>query len=336
MRWLGGLVLALVCVSACRNGPTEAAKAADDKSAMPPRAPEAAAPTAAPDAAPDAMLADASFTADTAPPRPLLTFGMTRPIGATAAIFSAKQLNSYLSKQLGGEVTTQLYDDAAALGDALSTGSIDAAWLTPTAYVRASERASIKAVARLSRGGFTSYRSVIFTKATSKAVTLDDLRGKSMVWVAPGSASGRAYPRAHLKKLGKDPDTFFGKQIDALDHHDVCVSVSNGASEAGATLSDERPAGEKPIVDGCREAGLDATQFRIIERTSPIPNDVIAVRAELPELIEGRVREALLQMGGTDDGKVQLKEIFRADGFSGVTDADFAPVREVQMFLELK
>lgn len=332
MKRIGILVSWAVLAAACATTSKDAAKAA------PAPAPAAAAAAAAPAPAPADPMLDASFDQGPggAAPRALLVLGMTRPIGAQAAIFSAKQLNNYLSRQLGGEVVTKLYDDSTALGDALSAGVIDAAWLTPTAYVRASERAAIKPIARLSRGGYTSYRSVIFTKTGSKLLKLDDLKGKKMIWVAPGSASGRAFPRAHLKKIGKDPDRLFAAQNDAPDHREVCLAVLDGRADAGASLSDERPSGEKPIVDGCREAGLDPALFTILERTAPIPNDVIAVRADLPEVVESRVRDALLQMAGSDEGQQQLKEIFRADGFGGVTDADFAPVREVQMLLELK
>lgn len=324
MHRFGGVVLsaaALVAAPGCRSAATDTAQAQD-------RQEQAIA--AAPRPADDSIIDTHDRAANA-----ILTLGMTRPIGAQAALFSAKQLNAYLSKQLGGEVATKLFDNSEALGDALSAGVVDAAWLTPSAFVRASSRAAVKPIARLSRGGFTSYRSVFFVKKDSKADKLADAKGLRMGWLPKGSASGRAYPRAHLKRQKIDFTTFFGTSAEFGDHRELCQAVLDGQVDVAASLSDERPPAEAPIVDGCREAGLDPTLFKIIERTSAIPNDVVAGRATLDAALETRVREALLQMAASDDGRTQLKEIFRADGFGGVTDADFAPVREVEMFLDL-
>src|SRR5690606_26556185 len=97
------------------------------------------------------------------------------------------------------EVKTILYDHPDVLVSAIVMGAVDAAWLSPPAFVRATERAAIRPVVRLSRGGFTSYRSVLFVKSDSPAKTLADVQGKAVAWVAPDSASGWIFPRAHLR-----------------------------------------------------------------------------------------------------------------------------------------
>lgn len=264
----------------------------------------------------------------------LLTVGMTRPVGTDAALFSAGVLNSHLSWELGGDVVTLLFDDAVSLGDALAAGQVDVAWLSPVGYVRAAERAEIRPLARLSRGGHTSYRSVIFTRAETPARALADLKGRSMIWVAKGSASGFLFPQAHLKKAGLDPERFFSNQLVGTDHKEVCEAVLQGRADAGASISDERAAGDDLQVDGCREAGLDPARFRVLERTGPIPNDVLASRAGLPPALEARVKSVLLAMADSEDGRARIRAIFRADGFAPVADEDFAPVREVRAFLE--
>lgn len=276
---------------------------------------------------------DASFDL-AGPPKALVTIGIARPIGAQAAIASAKRLNAYLEPQVGGQVTTRLYSNAAAIGGALASGEIDAAWLTPTAYLAARDKSPIIPIVRFSRGGFTAYRSVFFTKAGMKASKFDELKGKRMGWGAQDSSSARLYPRAHLKGKKIDLAKFFSANLDFADHRAVCDAVARGEVDVGATLSDERGPGEKRMVDGCIAAGLDGAQFKVIEEIGPIPNDVIAVRADLPEAIVSRVRETLLKMGATDEGKAQLKEIFNADGFAPASDDDFTPVRTLRAFME--
>jgi phosphonate transport system substrate-binding protein len=268
-----------------------------------------------------------TFDAPAGPAKPLITFGMSAPTGQELAQFSADELNAYLSDKLGGGVSTKLFDDANSLGDALAGGIIEAAWLTPPAYVRASSKGAIQSVARLSRGGATSYRSVIFVKASSKAKALTDVKGKKFVWIGKGSASSGLYPRLLLTKTGKEPDKFFKRVTEVVDHAAVCKAVLEGEAEVGATFADEVTGDASPIVDGCREAGYDATKFKIIAETDSIPNDVIAVRADVPPEVESHLQTALFDMAKSDKGKVQLKDIFHADGFGKSEDSDFQPVR---------
>lgn len=325
-RSVGGWFAALALVAAaCQSGGAASVKPTTTAAAAPemdlPPIPELDAP--------------ADFSFDTAgSPAPLVTLGIARPLGAQSDIASAKKLTEYLSSELGGDVTVRLYADAAAIGVALGSGAIDVAWLTPGAYVKARETAQVRPVARLSRDGFTSYRSVIFVKAGSAATTAKDLKGKKMAWVAQGSASGRTYPRAFLKRQAIDFATFFGTNVDLPDHHAVCEAVLKGDADAGASLSDERPKGDKPLVDGCRSAGFDPADFAIVERYGPIPNDLIAVRADLPQVIEGKVRDALLKMANDEAGKAQLREIFHADAFAAAADSDYTFLRGVKRSVE--
>jgi phosphonate transport system substrate-binding protein len=276
---------------------------------------------------------DAAFgTSFSQPPRPLLTLGMSRPVGRTVADASQAALDAYLSQKLEGPVVTRVFDDAAALAAALVAGEVEAAWMTPLAYVRATERARIQPVVKLSRGGFTAYRSVIFARQ-GKFKATQELKGKKMAWVARGSTSGRLFPELHLRKAGLDPDTFFAQQVEGADHREVCLLVLEDQADAGATLSDELPPGQSPVADGCREAGLDPAKFVVLERTDPIPNDVIAVRRDLPALVVTHFRDALLALGATPTGLAEIKDIFQADGFADVTDADFVAVREVEALL---
>jgi ABC-type phosphate/phosphonate transport system substrate-binding protein len=196
------------------------AAAAPDSKAKPAPAAAPAAPAAPADAPPppipDADAADDDGTAAAAPT--LLSVGAARTIGMQAVAFAAQGLRQSLTQAFGGPVATVLYPDSGALADALAAGKVDAAWLPPLAYVRAAEQGKVRVVLGLTRAGTANYRSAIFVKAGSPLAKLDDLKGKSIIWVAAPSASGRLFPRAHLLAQGKDPDKFFGAQSEGRDH----------------------------------------------------------------------------------------------------------------------
>ena len=61
--------------------------------------------------------------------------------------------------------------------------------------------------------------------------------------------------------------------------------------------------------------------------SSPIPNDVVAVRAGTdPNFVE-RLAAALDHLGDNQHGAFAKDLAFKADGFKPGDDADFAPVR---------
>jgi phosphonate transport system substrate-binding protein len=258
---------------------------------------------------------------------PPLTLGVTRPIGQDEASFAASAIKDTLAHALSRGVEPRVYDSYDALADALAEKRIDLAWITPLAYARASQKAKVAPIRKCVRGGKTIYRSAIFVGEESALKELKDLKGKKVAFVRPGSASGYAFPRELLRKAKLDPD----KDITPLsfdDHRAVCLAVMEGKVDAGATLSDERPAGEAPQVDGCREALQDINRpLRILAVSDPIPNDVVAARPDLaPDLVK-QVGAWLDKLPDSKEGQRLLYDAFKAEKFTAVKDEEFAAAR---------
>src|SRR2546430_936536 len=78
--------------------------------------------------------------------------------------------------------------------------------------------------------------------------------------------------------------------------------VLEGKVDAAVTLSDYR-GDEAAQPDSCTQAGMQASEFEIIEAVGPIPNDVIAVRPKLPAAVRDQLREVLQAMKRTETGR---------------------------------
>jgi phosphonate transport system substrate-binding protein len=132
-----------------------------------------------------------------------------------------------------------------------------------------------------------------------------------------------------LRKAGIDPD----KDVTPLsfdDHRAVCLAVMEGKADAGATLSDERAAGEPLQADGCREALQDINRpLRVLAVSDPIPNDVVAARAELPADVVKDVGAWLDKLPDSKDGQRLLYDAFKAERFTAVKDDEFAAARQL-------
>jgi ABC-type phosphate/phosphonate transport system substrate-binding protein len=68
-------------------------------------------------------------------------FGFTRPTGEKAAATSAAQLSAYLGTALDLRVTALVFDTPRELAEALASSRVDAAWMSPGAYVYAARLA---------------------------------------------------------------------------------------------------------------------------------------------------------------------------------------------------
>jgi phosphonate transport system substrate-binding protein len=261
-----------------------------------------------------------------------LSFGFMHATGEKVAAASADRLSKDLTQALGSPVTAQVFGSPRELAEALAAGKVDAAWMSPGAYVLAARQAEVEPILKLSRGGFGRYRSIFFTKAGSSIDSLQAAKGKTLALVAGASMSGHLFPLAFLKRKGISPAGHFSKIVEGRDHEEVCRMVLAGQADVGVTLGDYR-APDEMSPDGCIMAGMEAESFAVVDAVGPIPNDVVAVRASLSGGQRDRLRDALVEMRRTEAGRAEMKAIFHADGFVPANDTDFAAVRELEAFM---
>jgi phosphate/phosphite/phosphonate ABC transporter binding protein len=258
---------------------------------------------------------------------PPYVIGFALPFGADVGAERAHIVTTYFSKVLNHRVEPRLFD-YDQLGDAMGAGSIDFAFMTPIAYVKAAQLAPVKLIRQAEHNGALSYRSVLFVRASSGITSIADAQHKRVAWVEAGSASGRLFPMFGLITQGIDPNTYFSEQLSLADHARVCKAVYEGKADIGASFTNSNTMEGR--VDGCYRALEDRiSDLRIITLSAPIPNDVFVARANEPaELVATMARE-LDRMMGLSGGEAVLREGFQSEGFYSVSDDAFDPVRQV-------
>jgi len=278
-------------------------------------------------------LTDAMMPLD---PKASITFGVSQPNGPGRAAEAKAALEPYLSEAMHRPVKVVVLASYEDLAQALAAGKVDLAWAEPVAFVVAQQKNhDVQAIAKALRHGKLFYRAAIFVRADSPAQALADLRGKSFAWVSKTSASGYLFPRALLISQGIDPDAAFRSQSFAGDHPRDCEAVRQRKADAGATFSDERPRGEKPLADGCAESP-PVSDFRVLAVSAPIPNDVIAARPSFDERVAESTLQVFAQMSQTEAGRKVLHDVFRVDGWGLAVAGDFAAVAEAMKVASAK
>ena len=255
-----------------------------------------------------------------------LRLGMPSPLGAEQARKDAAELSTLLTSAMKRKVVAEVASPKV-LPMLLAQGVVDLGWLSAAQYVEAAaaSHGAVVPAAKLMRGGMPFYRSAIFVKAGGVG-KLTDLKGKRLAFVSEQSSAGFVLARHMLLQAGfADADLkgekFFG------DHAAVCRAVLNGEADAGATFAND---GRGGTLAGCDETiGPEKSKsLKVLAKSEPIPNDVVAVRPEAPSEMVAAVRSALLGLANSPEGKKKLETLFHADAFVPASDADYAPLRE--------
>ncbi len=264
-----------------------------------------------------------------------LTFGIAQPYGPEAAEKVPALVEPYLSKALKGPVKVVRFATNEELTEALAAGKVDLAWITPLAFVRASqENSGVSALSKAMRRGSLFYRAAFVVKQSSPLKNLASLAGKKVAFVSKSSTSGYLFAREMLSKESLSPEGFFSNELFAGDHPSVCKAVRDGKVDVGATYASEPSEGKEVVATGCEDAP-PISDFRVVASTGNLPNEVIAVRDLFPPTRINDVISTFGRMDGSAEGKKVL-EVFRVDGWSVAVEGDFAPVLELLQVKEVK
>lgn len=182
--------------------------------------------------------------------------------------------------------------DYAGVMQALSARQIEFAGLGPSIYAAAwldtnGGVAPILTVEQID--GSTSYVSIMVTRADSGIASLDDMRGRSLAWADPNSASGYLIPRFELRRagVGVESGQFFGRTGFGGGHEQAVVAMLQRQYDAAVTwasgVGDVNEGYSRGNTRAMVEKGmLRMSDVRIIWQSRPIQNGPMTMRTDLP------------------------------------------------------
>ncbi len=236
-------------------------------------------------------------------------------------LLQAKGLTEYLRKEMGVKnVRMVTAKDYASVLNALKRGTIDFAWLGPTAFVLGHEKTPLTAIAQAKRRTGPKYYGVFITRKDSGILGIEDIKGKTIGFVDPESASGYLFPLYYLKRAKINPYTYCRK-VEFLQKHDaVLTAVLTRKVDVGVCLDDTiETIKDRRILD----------QITVLGKTDQVPADLVACREDCHPVLRDKLKDALLKtsaLGQTATGAAGLPPIME---FLPVNEADIARVREV-------
>jgi len=181
--------------------------------------------------------------------------------------------------------------DYAGVVQAFAARQVEMSYMSPAAYAAAwmESNGNVEPLLVTAEAdGSTSYVAMIYVRADSGITKLEELRGHSMAWADPNSASGYLIPRAELRAAGIDADRFFSRSGFAGGHEQAVVAVLQRQYDAGATwtsgIGDRAKGFSRGALNAMVAKGmLNMQDLRIIWTSRPIQNGPVVVRKDLPQ-----------------------------------------------------
>ena len=152
--------------------------------------------------------------------------------------------------------------------------------------------------------GSLGYQSVMYVRADSDIMSLEDMEGRTLAYADPNSTSGYLVPRFELGRQGID-DEYFAQTGFGGGHEQAVVAVLNGQYDAGVTWvsgvgepSEGYSRGNlRRMIDNDL---LDMADLRIIWESNTIPNGPAVIRKDLPQEVKDIVVDYLGNQHETD------------------------------------
>ncbi len=223
--------------------------------------------------------------------------------------------------------------DYAGVVQAFAAGQVELAYMSPAAYASAwieSNGRVIPLLTALEADGSTSYVSVMYVRADSGIADFAAMRGKSLAWADPNSASGYLIPRSEFRAAGLDPATYFSRTGFAGGHEQAVVAVLGRQYDAGVTwtsgIGDEAQGYTRGALRTMVEKKLlDMRDLRLIWRSRPIENGPLTVRADTPQAFRDDMLAFHMALPKSNPDVYQAVNMGSGPGFVPVTQADYTP-----------
>jgi phosphonate transport system substrate-binding protein len=256
-----------------------------------------------------------------------LNFSVVSSENEADRIVRQKSFVAYMEHRLRVPLKMHQATDSAGMIEALKARKLEFARFGPTSYAQAWLLTGGKVepiVVETDSEGFVDYHSVIAVKADSPYKTLEDLKGTSLAYADPNSASGFVAPSYFLRKAGIDPDRFFRRTGFSGNHENGIIALLNGTYDAAATWWTNEAHSNVARMEG--KGMIPKGQIGFIWKSPPLPGSPWAIHSDLPTHLKVDVRAALVALPAADPQVWRELTDGKSMGVQEITQEDYDPI----------
>jgi phosphonate transport system substrate-binding protein len=249
-----------------------------------------------------------------------IKFGILPRLSAVEMYVMFNPLARYLSQETGEKISIVIPKDFDSFKTAVKAGELDMGFCNSIVYVELRKEVQIEPLAlSAEQKGGTRFRGIILARKDSGIKTVQDLKGKRLVFVDRGSAGGYVFQMMLLKNAGMDIHKDFVLLPFAKKHDNVIMAVFNRVADAGGIREDDL---EK------MKGKVDLSQIRIIAYTEYFPNWPLFAAPSLNKDLTAKVKAALLKLKPKKPQTTTILGPAKLAGFAPVSDRDYDRLRQ--------
>ena len=243
----------------------------------------------------------------------------------------------YLARQLrpegidkGSVVIAAAIPEMAAL---LREGKVD--FFIDSAYpaLAAKHLSGSKFLLRRWKKGVGEYHPVIFTRSENSIAQLSELNGKIIALEEAYSSSGYFFPKLALLRSGLKP-VLKKAATDSVRPAEVGYVFSNDDETTMIwVLRGMVAAGAMDTQNYKKEARARLNELKIVHQLPGLPRQILSHRADLDERLAGRIKQILLAMDQTDEGKKVLAAFEQTARFDELPTAAIADLNKAAPYV---
>ena len=234
-----------------------------------------------------------------------------------------RHLAAYLSDQLGVNVKLTIMSRYGEVIKRFKTLQLDGAFLTSYTATLAIKELHLEPVVNpVNLNGESTSQGYIFVRKDSGIHSINDMRGKNIVFVDPATMEGYLFSMAFMVQHGiTDITRFFNRLYFSGSHASAIFTVLDGRADIGSaknTVYNQLVKNDPSIQQ----------ELSIIAQSPKVPEITLCIRQEINRDLREKLAIVLLHMDVTPQGKKVLKQ-FKALRFVKSSKEDFSIVEEM-------
>lgn len=224
-----------------------------------------------------------------------------------------KPLTEYLSNTLNKPVSLKLSANMGAAINDTANGTVDIAYLTPVAYLKAHKKGDAQIIAKTVTNGKASFQLMIVVKEDSPYKNVQDLIGKRFAFGDKRALLQRAVVVGSGIKL----EQFSGYEF--LGHYDnIARAIQHDDFDAG-------------ILKDTTAFKWQNKGLRILYSSANLPPYNIAASSKVDKTLLSKLKSAFINLDKNNAEHLKIiKSVSKKyDGFAPTTDAEYDVVRKL-------